>query len=138
MTTDLPALRLRWPKSRTVGIFITVAIVSGGTGWWAMMRQPQPNLSTQDLLPGMFGRLQLRRLTGGHRLGLMIPELALVKQFGVTGVFIVVDRLAQFQPITTGQVQGEVVEVFSGLEVGDLVIVNPTPSLENGTAVRVS
>ncbi|MGF1602073.1 MAG: efflux RND transporter periplasmic adaptor subunit [Thermosynechococcaceae cyanobacterium] len=93
--------------------------------------------ATQDLLPGMFGRLQLRSHQGGERQGLMIPEAALVKRFGVTGVFKVMDQQAQFQPITTGQVQGSAVEVFSGLEVGDRVIINPKPELKNGTTLQV-
>lgn len=97
--------------------------------------------TTQNLLPGMFGRLQMRSFTSqdtASRQGLMIPENALVNQFGVTGVFKVVDQQAQFQPITTGQSQGERVEVFSGLERGDRIIVNPSPKLENGTDLQAS
>lgn len=94
--------------------------------------------STQDLLPGMFGRLQLRPGQGGERQGLAIPETALVKQFGVTGVFKVVNQHAQFQPVTTGQVQGSVVEVFSGLAAGDRVIIEPSSELKNGAALSVS
>lgn len=97
--------------------------------------------TTQDLLPGMFGRLQLRSNASqdtASRQGLMIPEDALIQQFGVTGVFKVVDQQAQFQPITTGQAQGERVEVFSGLERGDRIIVNPNSKLENGTDLQVS
>lgn len=93
---------------------------------------------TPQLLPGMFGRLQVRSQQIGNRQGLMIPKPALVKQFGVTGVFKVVDRQAQFQSITTGQIQGESVEVFSGLKKGDLVIVNPSSELKNGTALQIS
>ncbi|WP_010476054.1 efflux RND transporter periplasmic adaptor subunit [Acaryochloris sp. CCMEE 5410] len=97
--------------------------------------------TTQDLLPGMFGRLQMGSIASqdtASRQGLMIPEDALVKQFGVTGVFKVVDQQAQFQPITTGQIQGKTVEVYSGLERKDSVIINPSPSLQNGTALQVS
>lgn len=97
--------------------------------------------TTQDLLPGMFGRLQLRSIASQDtalRQGLVIPEDALVNQFGVTGVFKVVDQQAQFQPITTGQIQGKTVEVYSGLEREDRVIINPSPSLQNGTALQVS
>lgn len=97
--------------------------------------------TTQDLLPGMFGRLQFRATTRQNttaRQGLMIPEDALVKQFGVTGVFKVVDHQAQFNPITMGQITSKSVEVYSGLEKGDRIIVNPSPKLENGTALQVS
>lgn len=97
--------------------------------------------TTQDLLPGMFGRLQFRSTarqnTASHQ-GLMIPEDALVKQFGVTGVFKVVNQQAQFQPITTGRVHNQVVEIFSGLEQGDQVIINPSSQLENGTVLQGS
>ncbi|WP_238549140.1 efflux RND transporter periplasmic adaptor subunit [Acaryochloris marina] len=95
----------------------------------------------QDLLPGMFGRLQFSSITrqnAAARQGLMIPEDAIVKQFGITGVFKVVGQQAQFNPITTGQIEGKTVEVYSGLERGDRIIVNPSPKLENGTALQVS
>ncbi|MGR3279190.1 efflux RND transporter periplasmic adaptor subunit [Acaryochloris marina NIES-2412] len=95
----------------------------------------------QDLLPGMFGRLQFSSITRQNvaaRQGLMIPEDAIVKQFGIIGVFKVVDQQAQFNPITTGQIEGKTVEVYSGLERGDRIIVNPSPKLENGTALQVS
>ncbi|WP_010480381.1 efflux RND transporter periplasmic adaptor subunit [Acaryochloris sp. CCMEE 5410] len=97
--------------------------------------------TTQDLLPGMFGRLQFRATTRQNttaRQGLMIPKDALVRQFGVTGVFKVVDHQAQFNPITTGQFTSKSVEVYSGLEKGDRIIVNPSPKLENGTVLQVS
>lgn len=96
--------------------------------------------ATPAVMPGMFGRLRLRvqGIANGDRQELTIPKAALVKQFGVTGVFTVVDHQAQFQPITTGQSHGPMVEVFSGIEGGDRIIVDPSPTLQNGTLIRFS
>jgi RND family efflux transporter MFP subunit len=102
---------------------------------------------TAGLISGMFGRLKLTNPTvatnstvakAGDRRALMISQTALVKQFGVTGVFKVVAGQTNFQPITTGRVTGDAIEVFSGLADGDRIILQPPTDLKNGTAVQVN
>jgi HlyD family secretion protein len=61
-----------------------------------------------------------------------------VQQFGITGVYKVVAGQANFQPITTGRINGEAIEVFSGLTDGEQLVLQPSPDLKNGTAVQVN
>lgn len=97
---------------------------------------------TSDMIPGMFGRLQLSHQTAtpnaSDRTALMIPQAAIVQQFGITGIYKVVNRHASFQPITTGKPRAADIEVFSGLTKGDLVILDPDPNLKDGTPVQIN
>lgn len=87
-----------------------------------------------DIIPGMFGRLQL---TTSDRQALMIPNEAIVKRMGITGAYTVADGKAQFHTLTIGATQGEQVEVYSGLEAGDRVILNPSSDLSDGTLITL-
>jgi len=89
-------------------------------------------------IPGMFGRLKLTERGSSEsrdRTVLTLPTSALVRQFGVTGVYIVAAGKAQFHPVAIGTEQGETVAVFSGVEARDRVILSPPPDLTDGTAV---
>ena len=89
-------------------------------------------------IPGMFGRLKLTERGSSEsrdRTVLTLPTSALVRQFGVTGVYIVAAGKAQFHPVAIGTEQGETVAVFSGVEARDRVILSPLPDLTDGTAV---
>jgi HlyD family secretion protein len=97
---------------------------------------------TAGVISGMFGRLQLTNPTVAQktsdRQALVIPQAAVVNQFGIKGVYKVAEGKANFQPITTGRVTGEDIEVFSGLANGDLFVVQPPADLKNGNAVQVN
>ncbi|MEA5480654.1 efflux RND transporter periplasmic adaptor subunit [Pseudanabaena galeata UHCC 0370] len=97
---------------------------------------------TTGVISGMFGRLKLTNPAVAQKTSdrqvLMIPKNAIVQQFGITGVYKVVAGQANFQPITTGRINGEVIEVFSGLTDGEQLVLQPSPDLKNGTAVQVN
>ncbi len=93
------------------------------------------------IIPGMFGRLQLKDEAAaalGERSALVIPQSAVVQQFGITGVYKVENGQAAFQPITTGETHGSDIEVFSGVAENDRLVLNPSSSLKNGTPVQVN
>jgi HlyD family secretion protein len=96
---------------------------------------------TSAMIPGMFGRLQLSHQTAppnaSNRTALIIPQAAIVQQFGITGIYKVVNSHASFQPITTGKLDGADTEVFSGLTAGDRVILDPASNLKDGTPVQI-
>lgn len=94
--------------------------------------------SASGVIPGMFGRLQLTSQTAAKtgRTALVIPQSAIVHQFGITGVYKVVDGRASFQAITTGKTYGTDIEVFSGLAEGDRLVLEPTADLKDGIAVQ--
>lgn len=94
-----------------------------------------------DIIPGMFGRLQLKDEAAaalGERLVLMVPQAAVVQQFGITGVYKVENGQVSFQPITTGQTYGSNIEVFSGVAENDQLVLNPAADLKNGTPVQTN
>ncbi|WP_225938398.1 efflux RND transporter periplasmic adaptor subunit [Leptothermofonsia sichuanensis] len=98
--------------------------------------------STSDVFPGMFGRLKLANQPNTQNLAarttLVIPQAAMVQQFGITGVYKVVNGQAAFQPITTGKMHGSDIEVFSGLKAGDRLVLEPPPDLKDGMAIQVN
>ncbi len=68
---------------------------------------------------------------------LTLPSKLLVNQNGVSGVFVNIDRKANWRPITVGLRNHDSVEVRSGLEQGDTVItpVNERNLLTDGKQV---
>ncbi len=89
-----------------------------------------------DVLPGMFGRLV--GLSTTERKTLQVPRSALVESTGITGVFTVQDNRAIFHPVTLGNSQGDWVEVFSGVKLGDRIILNPPANLKENTPLQIT
>jgi RND family efflux transporter MFP subunit len=85
------------------------------------------------LRSGLFGRA---RFTGPARQTLAIPAAAAVRRGQLTFVFRV-DRenRARLQAVSPGAADGERLEILSGLQENDTVIINPPPSLSDGTVV---
>ncbi len=90
---------------------------------------------TPEAIPGLFGRWQIQTQ---DRSALLIPETALVERLGVTGIFTVIEGKAHFKPVVLGATYTDQAEIFSGLEAGETVILNPDPSWTEGTPVRIS
>jgi multidrug efflux pump subunit AcrA (membrane-fusion protein) len=67
----------------------------------------------------------------------VVPASALVAFAGIEKVVTVKDGKALERPVTTGQRAGELVEVLSGLEHGDAVVVKPG-NLATGIAVEIA
>ena len=88
-----------------------------------------------ELLPGSYAQVHLK-LSGDHA-ALIVPVNALL--FRPEGVMVAVvqgDR-AILSPIKLGRDFGSQVEVVSGLNASDSVILNPSDSLASGAQVRV-
>lgn len=77
----------------------------------------------EGIQSGLFGRAWFRR---GDRRALAAPAGAVVERGQLRGVFVVDSGgLAQWRVITTGQRAGEAMEVLSGLNEGEQIVVNP-------------
>ncbi len=90
---------------------------------------------TGELLPGSYAQVHLK-LSSSHA-ALIVPVNALL--FRPEGVMVAVlqnDR-AVLTPIKLGRDYGSELEVVSGLNATDLVILNPSDSLVSGAQVRV-
>ncbi len=78
--------------------------------------------------PGQFARLQLALPAGDARRGqrLFIPAKAVVRRAEVTAVYVMgADQRPQLRQLRLGPMQGDQVEVLSGLDAGEQLITDP-------------
>jgi RND family efflux transporter MFP subunit len=68
---------------------------------------------------------------------LIIPKAALITRKGRVESFLVAGNRVKLVPITPGAIMNELVEIAGGLKEGDRVVLNPPPSLKDGSRVRV-
>jgi len=87
------------------------------------------------LRPGSFARAEIRTESGGD--SLVVPASAVVVFAGIEKVVTVKDGKAVERPVTTGRHADDVVEILSGLEHGEAVVVKPG-NLATGVAVEVA
>ena len=82
---------------------------------------------------GVFGRA---RFPGGERTVLLVPVSALVERGQLEGVYVV-DALgrAALRVVTVGQRDGDRVEVLSGLDPGERVVVDGVVRVRDGSQV---
>jgi RND family efflux transporter MFP subunit len=84
------------------------------------------------LKPGSFGIAEI--LVDTDR-GLVVPRDAVVTFAGVHKVVAVVENKAQEKRVELGQVQGDMVEILSGLTESDVIVARPSGSLTTGTPI---
>lgn len=90
----------------------------------------------QRYVSGQFGRAQI--VTGKHD-AILIPIGAVRSQNGLKTTLVAgTDDLARLRLITLGSEHKGMVEVLSGLEVGDRVILNAPASLRDGSRITVA
>jgi multidrug efflux system membrane fusion protein len=67
-----------------------------------------------------------------------VPSNALLfRAEGPRAAVVVAGSKVQLRPVAIGRDFGNTVEILSGLEQSDAVVVSPSDSLESGEAVRV-
>jgi RND family efflux transporter MFP subunit len=88
------------------------------------------------LLPGSY--VFVHFTLAGRTQSVTVPSNALLFRSEGLRVGVVRDGTAELVPITIGRDYGDKVEVLSGLDATDQVILNPSDSLVGGTAVRVA
>lgn len=68
---------------------------------------------------------------------LTVPAGAVVHRNGASIVFVAQQGHVIARPIETGQAYGSVVEVRSGLDLGEAVVLNPPENLSDGDAIKL-
>ncbi len=107
------------PSSRTLQVELQVANPRG------------------EILAGSYAQVRFTEATDAH--GLTISDNALI--FRAQGMQVAVvggDNKVQLHSIRLGRDSGNTVEVLSGLNADDRVIVNPPDSIAAGMAVQVA
>ncbi len=88
-----------------------------------------------DIRPGMIGRVAfVRRIITD---ALVAPLFALVDKGGERLVFVEEDGLAQSRTVSIGVIEGDRVQITSGLKTGDHLIVKGHTEVEDGMKVSV-
>ena len=105
------------PESGTVKVTLEIADSSG------------------RLKPGMFAAVRI--ITDRHPRTLIIPKQALVIETDEDDVFGVIDGKARRIQVTLGFVEGDQVEVLTGLAEGDPVVTVGQEGLKDDTPVRL-
>ncbi len=85
---------------------------------------------------GMYARA---RFTGPSRQALAVPAASVVQRGQLTAVFVVDGQgRARLRMVRLGATAGPVVEIASGLDPGERVIVQPSPTVVDGAVIRVT
>jgi RND family efflux transporter MFP subunit len=90
---------------------------------------------TGELLSGAYTRVHLK--VPGQTSSYLVPVSALIFRSHGLQVAVVNNGAASLIPVTPGHDYGERIEIVSGLQAGDTVIVNPPDSLVSGQKVEV-
>ena len=89
------------------------------------------------LLPGSYAQVHLALKEQVQRL--TVPSNALLfRAEGPRAAVVGAGSKVQLRPVAIGRDFGNTVEIISGLESSDAVVVSPSDSLENGQVVRVA
>jgi RND family efflux transporter MFP subunit len=86
------------------------------------------------LRPGSFAQAEI--VTDDAKMAVTVPSNAIVTFAGIEKVIVVQNGKALEKPVTTGRRNGEWIEIVSGVNVGDRVVVDPG-NLQSGQAVEV-
>ncbi len=89
------------------------------------------------LLPGSYAQVHLALKEQVQRL--TVPSNALLfRAEGPRAAVVGADSKIQLRPVAIGRDFGNTVEILSGLQQSDSIVVSPNDSLENGQPVRVA
>ena len=88
----------------------------------------------KTLRPGMHANSTFNM---GSKDAIMIPDIAIQKQFGTAEnyIYVVENGVAQRRVVTKGRQVGSMVEVISGVKPGEMVITTAFSRITNGTKV---
>ena len=84
------------------------------------------------LKPGYFAHVTIDL---GHDRALFIPNSAILRYAGVARVFIFKDGAVRSREVITGTMEGDNIEIISGLKPGEQVVISDVDRLADGTAV---
>ncbi len=96
------------------------------------------NVSNTDnlLRPGMYARTTFNM---GKKEGVMVTDIAIQKQMGSNERYLFIDKdgIAERRTVTVGRQVGEQVDIISGVEPGDKIIVSGLSKVFDGAEIKV-
>jgi RND family efflux transporter MFP subunit len=91
--------------------------------------------SKQQLKAGMFGRVVFTPKTSGA--AIVIPRESIVGSVKNASLFVVNNNVAKLRYVVTGKEVGTNIEILSGLQEGELVVLNGQNNLSDGASVII-
>lgn len=128
LTASSPA----WPDQRFEGRVLSVDSRVDPTTRAVTVRGALPNRDGR-LRPGMFVNVLLQR---DQRDAIVIPEEALVPEQDKQFVFVVADGVASRREVRIGARRPGQVEILSGLEAGERIVIEGTVKVRDGGPVQ--
>jgi membrane fusion protein (multidrug efflux system) len=89
----------------------------------------------KQVRPGSFVSVNIVRES--HPEALLLPREAVLRELQKAHVFVAEDDVAEKRSVTLGLEEGDLIEVISGVEAGDQVIVAGQGGLKDGSAVKI-
>lgn len=68
--------------------------------------------------------------------GVRVPRTAYVEHAGVPGVFVLHEGLARFRMVKAGRVQGEAIEILSGLTGTETLVLGDLKAVRDGSPLQ--
>jgi RND family efflux transporter MFP subunit len=128
LEVNLPALGPAWFPAAVEAVLPTADAATRSVA--VRLGLPPRN----DLAAGLFARV---RVPVGQTRALRVPETAVVHQGQLTGVFTIgEDFTARFALVRTGVARDGRIEILSGLQDGQRVVVDPPSALHHGRHVQ--
>lgn len=93
------------------------------------------NNKEDDVKPGMYATAKFNFKSESEKL--LINRNAIIGSVQDAEVFIVKDSTAELRPIQIGAIKNDMVEVISGIDQNDVVVLNGHINLNNGTKVNI-
>lgn len=87
-----------------------------------------------QLRPGMFAKSQL--ITQQNATAVMIPQKAILNVAGLSKVFVIENGKARERLVKTGETDGEMIEIVSGVNANETVATSNLDKLQEGASVK--
>lgn len=87
-----------------------------------------------EVRPGSFVTIDIIRAT--HEQVVILPRDSVIRELQNSHIFVAEDEVAEKRPVTLGLEESEWIEVLSGVEAGEQVIVAGQGGLKDGAAVK--
>ncbi len=91
---------------------------------------------SMKLRPGMFAHTTFNM---GSKQGVMVPDVAVQKQFGSAEHFVYVDKggVAERRRVVKGRQVGDKIDILSGVELGEVVLTTAFSRISDGTKINL-
>ena len=107
---------------------MTVLPVADAVSHQMQVRVALPS-NLKNVVPGMFSRLKLASSDGLQASRLYISSNSVMRRGELALVYVLIGTKVQLRQVKLGLPQGELIEVLSGVEAGEKVVLNPLAAI---------